>query len=187
MSTHIVILAAGSSSRLGSPKQLIEWHGKPLLRHLAEQTLATDFPVTIILGAYRELIQPCIADLPLTILINDAWQEGMSSSIRLAASTIEADALLLMVCDQPHVSTAHLRALMGAHAATKPAIVASAYADTLGVPALFDCSLFAELASLTGQQGAKAIIQRHREAVLATPFPDGIIDIDTPDHVSALR
>lgn len=183
---HIVILAAGSSSRLGYPKQLIDWQGKPLLRHLAEQALATNVPVTIVLGANQELIRPAIADLALTILDNDAWQEGMSSSIRLAATTSAADALLLMVCDQPHVTTAHLCALIDAHAESKPSIVASAYADTLGVPAVFDRSLLNELASLEGQHGAKAIIQRHRGSLRSVPLHGGELDVDTADDVRRL-
>lgn len=183
---HIVILAAGSSSRLGSPKQLIEWQSKPLLRHLAEQALATNVPVTIILGANLELIRPTLADLPLTILDNDTWQEGMSSSIRLATTTIETKSLLLMVCDQPHVTTAHLLALIEAHATSKSSIVASAYADTLGVPAIFDSSHFAELTSLEGQQGAKAVIQRHRESLFSVPLHGGELDVDTADDVRRL-
>lgn len=179
---HIVILAAGSSSRLGSPKQLIDWQGKPLLRHLAEQALATNVPVTIILGANKDLIHPTIADLPLTILDNDGWQEGMSSSIRLAATTIDGSALLLMVCDQPHVTTEHLGVLIEAR--SKSNIIASAYADTLGVPALFDQSLFGELAALTGQQGAKAVIQHHRSETLGIDFPAGIFDLDTSEDVA---
>lgn len=184
--THIVILAAGSSSRLGSPKQLIDWQGRPLLRHLAEQALATDAPVTIILGANQELIRPSIAELSLRVLDNAAWEEGMSSSIRLAANTIDADALLLMVCDQPHVTTTHLRLLIDTRASSNTAVIASAYAETLGVPAVFDRSLYAELAALSGQQGAKAVMQRHRDEVTVVPFPAGAVDLDTPDDVRRL-
>ena len=181
---HIVILAAGSSSRLGSPKQLINWQGKPLLCHLAEQAIATNVPVTIILGANESLIRPTVETLPVAILSNPNWQEGMSRSIRLAAQGIEANTMLLMVCDQPHVTTAHLHSLIEARC--KGRIIASAYADTLGVPAVFDCSLFEELASLGGQQGAKALIQRHRDEVHSVPFPDGAVDLDTPDDVRRL-
>ena len=181
MSTHIVILAAGSSSRLGSPKQLVNWHSKPLLRHLAEQAIATNVPVTIILGANKDLIRPTVADLAVQILENDDWQEGMSSSIRLATQRINADALLLMVCDQPHVTTAHLSGLIEAQ--SRSPIIASAYAGTLGVPALFDRSLFGELAALTGQQGAKAVLQRHRDSIHAIHFEDGAADIDTPEDL----
>jgi molybdenum cofactor cytidylyltransferase len=111
----------------------------------------------------------------------------MSSSIRLAVKHTHADALLLLVCDQPHVTTATLRALMDARRTGGKVIVASAYADTLGVPALFDRSLFGELGELNGQQGAKAVIQRHREEVHGVPFADGAVDLDTPDDVRRLN
>ncbi len=143
----------------------INVNGKPLLRHLAEQALATNHSVTIVLGASKDVIRPAVADLAVQILQNDGWQEGMSCSIRLAANTITTDALLLMVCDQPHVTTAHLNALIEAR--NDSSIVASAYADTLGVPALFDRSMFGELAALGGQQGAKAVIRRHHDSALS--------------------
>lgn len=187
MNAHIVILAAGSSSRLGSPKQLIEWHGKPLLRHLTEQAIATHAPVTIILGANAESIRPSLHGLSAQILMNEHWHEGMSSSIRLATHSIEADALLLMVCDQPLVTTEHLKALLEAAGTTNATIIASAYAGTLGVPALFERSMFDKLAQLEGQQGAKAILQRHSDAVQSIPFAEGELDLDTPDDVDRLR
>ncbi|MBX7211462.1 MAG: nucleotidyltransferase family protein [Verrucomicrobiaceae bacterium] len=178
--THIVILAAGSSSRLGSPKQLIDWHGQPLLRHLAQQAIATGAPVTVILGANAEIIRPTIADLPLTIVENDQWPEGMSSSVRLAATRIDAGALLLMTCDQPFVTTETLRALIGARITSHHRIVASEYEGTVGVPALFDRSLFTTLCGLTGAQGAKSLICRHLFETIRLPFPAGKFDLDTP-------
>jgi molybdenum cofactor cytidylyltransferase len=187
MNAHIVILAAGSSSRMGSPKQLIDWHGKPLLRHLAEQAIATQAPIAIILGANADAIRPSLHGLSAQIVVNEHWHEGMSSSIRLAAQHIEADALLLMVCDQPLVTTAHLHALLDAARNRSASIIASEYANALGVPALFDRSMFDELARLEGQQGAKAIIQRHRTAVQNIAFADGAMDLDTPDDVDRLR
>lgn len=185
--THIVILAAGSSSRLGSPKQLIDWHGQPLLRHLAGQAFDTGLPVTIILGANSEAIRASIDELPARIIDNPQWSEGMSSSIRLAANGIDAHSLLLMTCDQPHVTAAVLRALIDAYASGPHPIVASEYGDTVGVPALFDLSLFDELRSLSGAQGAKSIILRHLVDTLRVSFPEGALDIDTPDDVARLR
>lgn len=182
--THIVILAAGSSSRLGSPKQLIDWHGQPLLRHLAQQAIATGAPVTVILGANAEIIRPTIADLPLTMVENPKWSDGMSTSIRLAATTIDADAMLLMTCDQPHVTTDILRAIIDARTAGHHRIVASEYEGIVGVPAVFERSLFHELKQLTGSKGAKAVILRHLIETHRIPFPAGAVDLDTPDDVS---
>jgi molybdenum cofactor cytidylyltransferase len=185
MSVQIAILAAGASSRMGSPKQLIDWAGQPLLRHLTMQACGTDAAVTVILGSAFECIHSSLAGLPVTVLENRDWAEGMSSSIRLAALSSGADALLLMACDQPYVTTATLQALIRAHEADKSApVIASEYAGTLGVPALFVRGLFDELGALSGQQGAKKVILRHLESVRRVPFPAGAFDLDTPQDVT---
>lgn len=181
---HIVILAAGSSSRLGSPKQLIDWHGQPLLRHLATQAIDTGAPVTIILGANVEAIRPTIADLPLAIIENKEWPDGMSTSIRLAAKNTDADAMLLMTCDQPFVSTGILRAIIDARTTGHHRIVASEYQGIAGVPAVFERPLFPELQQLSGAKGAKAVILHHLIETHRIPFPDGAMDLDTPEDVS---
>ena len=182
--THIVILAAGSSSRLGRPKQLIDWRGRPLLAHLAEQALATKAPVTVILGAHAEAIRPALDRLPAEVVQNPDWGEGMSSSIRLAVSRIEGDSLLFMTCDQPHVSTGLLARIIHEHTSGRHSIVASEYTDILGVPALFDRSLFPELLNLTGDTGAKALIRQHLAQTHRIPFPAGALDLDTDEDVA---
>lgn len=182
--THIVILAAGSSSRLGSPKQLIDWHGQPLLRHLATQAIATGAPVTVILGANVEAIYPTIADLPLTIIENQEWADGMSTSICLAATNTDADAMLLMTCDQPFVTTGIVRAIIEARTTGHHRIVASEYEGIVGVPAVFERSLFPELQQLTGSKGAKAVILRHLIETHRRSFPEGAMDLDTPDDLA---
>lgn len=187
MSVQIAILAAGSSSRLGSPKQLVDWHGEPLLRHLARQAHATNIPVTIILGASYDTILPTITDLPVKVVNNLSWREGMGSSIRLAVESTNANALLLMLCDQPQVSTALLCKIVSAYKAGTHTIVASQYAGILGVPALFDSALFEELSNLRGPQGAKAIIERHQSTTLGIPFEGGVYDLDTWADVEMAR
>lgn len=183
---HIVILAAGSSSRLGRPKQLVSWQGEPLLRHLARQALATGAPVTTILGASSESIRPALAQLPVHVLQNDLWPEGMSSSIRLAAGAINSEALLFMTCDQLCVTTAHLGALIQAHQQHCQKIIASEYGSTMGIPALFPKSHFSALASLHGREGAKAIIQRHLDSVDRISFPEGSRDLDTQEDLAMI-
>ncbi len=185
MSVQIVILAAGSSSRMGSPKQLIDWAGQPLLRHLTMEACGTGAAVTVILGLNFERIHSCLEGLPVTVLENQNWAEGMSSSIRLAALSTGADALLLMTCDQPYVTTATLQTLIQEHEACQSApVIASEYAGTLGVPALFVRALFGELGALSGQQGAKKVILQHLENAVRVPFPEGAHDLDTPQDVT---
>ncbi len=187
MNPRIAILAAGESARLGRPKQLIDWPGEPMLRHLCREALATGCPVAVVLGAHSASIRPAIADLPLQIIENAAWRDGMAGSIRAALTDDAMDSILLMVCDQPLVTTHTLGALINAEKPRGSLIVASAYAGTLGVPAIFDRALFEELRQLQGAQGAKALIQRHRAQVCSVPFPAGEQDLDTPDDLERLQ
>jgi molybdenum cofactor cytidylyltransferase len=117
-------------------------------------------------------------------VINSAWRDGIGSSIacgirRLQAQAVEVDSVLLLVCDQPFVRPTVLRQLIETQTATAKAIVACAYANTVGVPALFDRSCFDELLGLTGDTGAKKIIMRDQTRVATIAFPEGKIDIDT--------
>jgi molybdenum cofactor cytidylyltransferase len=188
--TGIVILAAGESSRMGQPKQLLPWNGAPLLRHIAGTALAAPgSTVIVVLGCDHERIRPALAGLDVTIVQNDEWREGMASSIRagLRALPVHCDAALFLVCDQPRISAELLRRLIDARKQTTRPVVACSYGGSAGVPALFDRSLFAELLELHGSRGAKEIIRRHSSDVAEVPFPDGSLDLDTPaDYRGAL-
>jgi molybdenum cofactor cytidylyltransferase len=182
----IVILAAGASIRMGTPKQLLSFRGSSLLRHTAETALLCDAGfVTVVLGANAEQIRPELAGLPVGIVENADWPAGMGSSLRaglqsLLAAHPEAAAAIFLVCDQPLLSAETLDALINPYRGSDCPIAASAYGDTLGVPALFDRSIFPELLALQGAQGAKHLIRAHRDQVVGVPFPDGSIDVDTP-------
>lgn len=178
----IIVLAAGASTRLGQPKQLVHWQGKTLLTSICETALAIENSgVIVVLGAHNEAIWPTIEHLPVQIVINDKWNEGMGSSIAcgMAHLTPDTDAVLLLLCDQPFVSQTLLKNLVDTWQMSAQPIVAAQYGDTLGVPALFDRRCFEELSKLTGQQGAKSLISAKPERVAAVPFPEGVIDLDT--------
>ncbi len=180
----IAILAAGASSRLGSPKQLVRIDGTSLIRRAAGVAIESGIgPVFVALGANRDAIKPELADLSVRVLVNDDWAEGVASSVRLAACAarhVGAAALLLMVCDQPAVDAALLRSIRAARlSSAKPRIVATRYADALGVPALFDQSLFDELLTLRGDEGARSIIRRRAVETVAVDPPQPLKDIDT--------
>jgi molybdenum cofactor cytidylyltransferase len=198
-SIGIVLLAAGASLRLGGDalKQMLEYRGKSLLRHAAEIACASVCePIVVVLGANAERLQTELEGLPVRPVLNEQWREGMGTSIRIGVSALTAEnaelaALLILLCDQPLLTPAHLNALVAAHRADVSGIkiVASEYGATLGPPCLFDRALFEELVALTGDEGARRIIRRHAaagDAVRSIPFPEGAADIDTPDDYRRL-
>ncbi|MDB4927039.1 nucleotidyltransferase family protein [Mucilaginibacter sp.] len=181
--TGIIILAAGSSSRLGTAKQALQYQGQTLMQRAIQSALAADCDtVAIVLGANAEALQLTITDLPVHVFFNDAWEEGMASSICCGISELQKTApqltsIVLMLCDQPYVDASIINQLIQKALPNK--IIASAYNNTIGPPALFDRLFFQDLLSLSGHEGAKKIMLGHPNAVIEIPFPLGAIDIDT--------
>ena len=190
--TGLIILAAGASSRFGEPKQKTTFKGKTLLQRAIEAGLhSTCQPVVVILGAYANEILPDIEKKDLIICHNSQWEEGMASSIRLGIEVLQKSQqsisdVIIMVCDQPFVDTSLLGDLINKKLITGKEIIACSYNNTLGVPLLFDKKFFPELLSLEGQEGAKKLIMKHKEAVADVPFPMGSFDIDTIEDYKAL-
>ena len=176
------MLAAGASVRLGQPKQLLRYQGKTLLRHATETALSVG-PVTVVLGANAEQIAPTLDSLPVTIILAEDWQEGMSASLRAGITAVaDCDAALVMLCDQPLVTTELLAALL--HAWEPGSIVASDYGEALGPPCVFDRAYFPELLELTGDSGARRLLKKHPCRTVA--FPGGRADVDTLEDASRL-
>jgi xanthine/CO dehydrogenase XdhC/CoxF family maturation factor/CTP:molybdopterin cytidylyltransferase MocA len=183
--TAVVILAAGGSRRLGRPKQLVEIEGQSLVRRAAEAALAAGTgSVHVVVGAEVAGVRGELMGLPVDLVINDAWREGVASSIRTAIDSIErrerpVETLILMLCDQPGVSGDVLRRLLDAYRATRAPVVASRYPEGPGVPALFHADLFPALKTLNGDVGARQLIRHLDRDVVTIPFalPE---DIDTP-------
>ena len=189
----IVLLAAGGSTRLGSPKQLLQYEGRSLLRRAAETAAASSCrPIIVVLGAQAALCAQELHGLPVSAVENTDWAEGMGSSLRLgvktllAASPLPLDAVLVMLCDQPLLTVATLKALTAEYEATACRIVASEYGTILGVPALFDRSLFPPLLSLSRTQGAKQILHLHPDLIHKVAFAEGAVDIDTATDYARL-
>lgn len=180
-----IILAAGGSSRLGQPKQLLPFRGKTLVRTVVDAAReAGCSPVVVVIGSNGEKIHRELEHANVIEVQNANWLRGIDSSIRIGVQALtnhepDVDAILLLVCDQPAVNAAHLEGLIATYRATNKEIVASFYADTVGVPALFNRVLFEELLSLDEERGAKSIILRNRERVAQLAFPAGAIDIDS--------
>ncbi|MCC3155048.1 nucleotidyltransferase family protein [Hymenobacter sp. BT770] len=186
----LLLLAAGASSRMGQPKQLLPYRGRTLLRHAAETAVATGCaPVVLVTGAVHEALVAEVADLPVQVVRNLAWETGMASSIRVglaAAAPAQPTAFLIMLSDQPLVTPALLRQLIAQQQRTHAPVVAAAYGDTLGVPAVFDRTMLPALQQLKGAQGAGLLIKSLGAAVGRVPFPGGLMDVDTPEQYAAL-
>ena len=187
--TALIILAAGESSRLGQPKQNLLFNGETLLQRAVEagQRSKAD-KIIVVLGAHAETIKP----IPDTFTVfNKEWQEGMASSIRCGIAEIIQDAavdkVIIMLCDQPFVSAALLNALIDKQAKKGKSIIACIYKETIGAPALFNRSIFPELMELTGQDGAKKILNNHANDLATILFEKGSIDIDTPQDYGNLQ
>jgi molybdenum cofactor cytidylyltransferase len=181
----IVLLAAGSSSRMGQSKQLLSIKGKPLLLKSAEVALGCEVDhVVVVLGSQEAAHQRILKDLPLEIIPNPDWQKGMGNSLKAGLNHTlriipDVGAIVIIVCDQPRLTVQHIKKLIQKNKETKNPIIASGYAETLGVPVLFGRSLFQELASLGDDQGAKKILKKYSSSILSVDFPDGSIDLDT--------
>ena len=180
-STSIIILAAGNSSRLGLPKQLLRYKNKSFLRLIAEKALEVQpAEVIAVLGFESDRMQHELEDLPIRIVLNREWVEGIASSVRAGINTVHshADGALIALCDQPAVTTELLSQLIFSCSHEKP-IAASEYNQILGVPACFDRSIFPELLLLHGDIGAKRVIAENLNRVQAYPFPQAAKDIDS--------
>lgn len=185
--TGAVILAAGGSTRLGRPKQLLEYQGETLVRRAARiADEAGCAPVVIVAGDQFHDIENSAKTAKAAVLHHRRWSLGIGSSIRAGVESAltlnpSLDGLILMVCDQPHVTSATLRSLIDRGGSVRHLAVASAYSETFGVPALFKKALFPRLISLPDDQGAKSILNSIPEQIGFISFAQGSVDIDTPD------
>ncbi len=191
MTVGIIVLAAGASTRLGEPKQLITLNGVTLLRRAVLTALATSHrPIVVVLGATSHLFRGELDGLDVAIVENKNWADGMGSSIRCGMEHLlsiqpSLDAALLMLCDQPFVSVGLLNALVEKHRATPESIIACDYGETVGVPVLFPKRVFFDLLCLRGSEGAKKLIVAQSYSTIS--FPDGVFDVDTPADVVKLQ
>lgn len=187
-----LILAAGSSSRFGQPKQLLQFRGQTLLRRMVDAaTSAGCRPVAVVVGAERERVLAELSETKELLVENQTWQRGIGNSIRAglratASAYPEIGAIIVLSCDQPLVDAETILALQSKYNEAKKPIVASRYAGTLGIPALFARSYFDELFLLDDDAGAKQVILHHGNEVAEFEFPDGAIDIDTPEDYERL-
>jgi molybdenum cofactor cytidylyltransferase len=188
----IIILAAGESKRLGNPKQLLSFGGNTLLARVAETASASGlYPVIAVLGANAEKIRPTLNIPGIQVVNNNDWKEGMASSIRKGLANMmelfpQVDGVILLVCDQPHLHHGLIRILIEAQRDADLPAAAASYGGNLGTPALFHKHLFSDLMSLSGDKGARKMLERNRENVVEVEFEMGIVDIDTQEDYERL-
>ncbi len=189
MSPHIIILAAGASTRLGQPKQLVKLGGRPALHIVISNAVAVAGPdVTVVLGAHASDMTYLLSRTATSYVVNREWEEGMASSIRagLAALPPASKAALILLGDQVGVTPDDLKRLIDAWKANENGIAASVYDRHVGVPAIFPYFCFSELTQLRGDHGARAVLERHRDRVVRVPMPNASIDLDTPEQLADL-
>jgi len=188
----IIILAAGNSSRLGEPKQLLHFQGKSLIQHVAAAAVeAIGSPVVIVSGSNEKLINQELSNLCVHFIHNEDWQQGMGSSIRVGIEELIRinpliKAVIIAVSDQPFVTSQLFLDLIQQAETNESRIIGSSYENTTGTPVLFPEKYFDSLLALNGAEGAKKLLKKFVDDVKSVPFPLGGIDIDTKEDYQKL-
>lgn len=188
----VLLLAAGGSSRMGQPKQLLPWGNQTLIEHQIEILQDTGNPINVVIGSNSDLVIPVIEKYPVNILVNTNWASGMGSSISLGINQIiqkfpNAKGVLITLLDQPFITTAFFKKMLDAYQPSSQQILVS-HSDSgwTGVPVLFDSSYFNELTELRNDEGAKKIIKRHEENLILVEAGELLEDMDTPETYQQL-
>lgn len=185
--TVCMLLAAGSSSRMGAPKMLLPFGDSTLLQHVINQAQKVkDTELIVVTGSYHSILEPLLAAQQIPCVENKNWQHGMGTSVQTGIRYIRQkypDALqvLILVCDQPFVTAALFREIIATAHQTQKGIVACAYSGTRGTPVCFSKKYFPVLLQLPAEAGAKKIILQYPDDVALVSFEKGSVDIDTPN------
>jgi len=188
-----ILLAAGASARLGKPKQLLSYKGKSFLQNMVSAAISSLLnPIVVVLGAHATLITGEITENNVHVVQNQDWEEGIASSIRCGIQALgkinpASDAAILMVCDQPYITSSLLNDLIAAQQKTGKPIAAAHYSGIAATPVLFHKIFFPELLLLKGDKGAGKILQQQTDQVATVSFPLGAIDIDTTGDYEMLK
>ena len=186
----VVVLAAGQARRFGSAKQLAQFQGRTLLQGAVARAIALGSQqVAVVLGALAQQLTPVLRQTPATLLVNRDWEEGMASSLRAAARHAQGrwDGLLITLVDQPAVTVSDLQRLQAVWLRNPDSLVAAGFAGTVGAPAIIPSWCYADLLALRGDQGARALLQRHAGRLLRVDMPAAALDVDTPEDLQALN
>jgi len=178
----VLILAAGTSSRLGKPKQLVKYKNKTLIKIVVEKALAISDNVTVVLGDKATAIVEEIIDYPIAIAVNQRFQDGIASSICFGVTQIEEyDRCLIMLCDQPFIPVSHYEKLI--ENLEQDSLIGSKYGSSATIPAIFSKKYYSSLLKLKGDKGAKSILVKNNAPAIKLEKKDAI-DIDTKEDIS---
>jgi molybdenum cofactor cytidylyltransferase len=178
---------------MGEPKQLLPFSGQPLLVRAIQAALASvAWPVVVVLGAHAEKIRPLLARFPVLAVENPTWAEGMASSLRTGIATLQQfsrslEGAVVALCDQPAFSAEVIDQLAAQQRATARSIVATRYNGRNGAPALFLREHFPTLTTLTGEEGARALLNTASDKIATVDLPALALDLDTPADYAAAR
>lgn len=179
----VIVLAAGESAHRQKPKQLLPYLGKTLIEHAARTALASGArEVVVVVGSDAQAIRDKLKDLPVRVIVNRNWEEGIASSIRCGVAALDPKigCAVLTLCDQPRVTSGLIRELALRHFETGSDIVASSYDGIIGAPCAFGADAFPDLMALTGSAGARSIIRRASAPVVTIEFSGGNVEIEIP-------
>lgn len=185
-----IILAAGQSKRYGSPKQLLDWKGKPFVRHIAETALHSGlWPVVVVTGFRSADVESCLKDLPVKIIHNPEYEAGQSTSIKTGISSLpkKSGAAIFLLVDQPQIPEDVIRKLIETHTKELQPIVAPLVLEERRAnPVLFDRAAFLDLMQLTGDIGGRAVFSKYKVEYI--PWHDDILlmDVDKPEDYKKL-
>lgn len=186
---HILVLAAGASTRLGQAKQLVKLAGRPALHIVVSNAVAVaGHAVTVVVGAQAREMTHLLAHSPASVIVNRHWEEGMGSSLRFGVASLPpaCQAVMVLLGDQVAVTADDLKRLVSAWKGEESMIAASVYDQRVGVPAIFPRVCFSELSELRGDQGARKILERNNYRLVRVPMSNASIDLDTPEDLAAL-
>jgi molybdenum cofactor cytidylyltransferase len=184
-----IVLAAGESSRLGVPKQLIPWRGRPLVWHAAQAARQAGLsPVIVVIGAWGDQVRMALESEPVTLVDNPVWQAGQSTSVRLGLAEVEAqaEAAAFLLSDTPLVTSELIRQLLHIHQQTLAPLVAARAGGRRANPVLFDRRTFADLRELEGDQGGRVLFERYEPAWVDWD-ESVLLDLDTTEDLQRLR
>ena len=186
-----VVLAAGGSTRMGRPKLAVPVRGEPMIRRVtraAQESRCRE--VIVVLGTHADVYQPLLDGLDVRIVMNTDPGEGMGSSIRVGAAAVSPHAagVVILLADQPFVTSEFINRLLDAAGTQRRPIVASAYEKTLGPPVYFGREMFPEVLALSGDRGARSVIEAHAAESISVPIPDAsAVDIDTTGDLESVE
>lgn len=189
--TAILILAAGESKRMGQPKQLLPYKDSTLLLEKIKQFQNLEkTQVFVVLGAFFKDIFPSLRELPVKVVLNSNWAEGMGSSLSKGIELIQKkemfDRVLITLADLPLMESSHYEELIEMSKTQGKRIVQTEYDETSGVPVVFDKSLFNSLRRLKNEEGAKPLIDKYKKEVIKLRSTTPYFDVDTSDAYQKL-